>query len=118
MELTKEILEDEGLSLDEEAFHEEMKVQRERARSARKVSNYMGTDVKTLDIIPAEVETVFDGYENDTLNAEVKVLIEGEDFTDTITEGNKAIIVTNVTPLYAEMGGQIGDTGVIFNDSF
>ncbi len=118
MELTKEILEDEGLSLDEDAFHEEMKVQRERARSARKVSNYMGTDVKTLDIIPGEIETVFDGYDNDTLNAEVKVLIEGEDFTDAITEGNKAIIVTDVTPLYAEMGGQIGDTGIIFNDGF
>ena len=118
MELTKEILEDEGLSLDEEAFHEEMKIQRERARSARKTSNYMGTDVKTLDVIPAEIETVFDGYDNDTLEAEVKVLIEGEDFAETITEGNKAIIVTDVTPLYAEMGGQIGDTGIIFNDSF
>ena len=118
MELTKEILEDEGLSLDEDAFHEEMKIQRERARSARKTSNYMGTDVKTLDVIPAEIETVFDGYDNDILNAEVKALIEGEDFVETITEGNKAIVVTDVTPLYAEMGGQIGDTGIIFNDSF
>jgi len=118
MELTTEILEDEGLSLDEEAFQKEMKIQRERARSARKTSNYMGTDVKTLDVIPAEIETVFDGYDNDTLNVEVKVLIEGEDFTETITEGNKAIVVTDVTPLYAEMGGQIGDTGIIFNDSF
>lgn len=118
MELTKEILEDEGLSLDEEAFQEEMKVQRERARSARKTSNYMGTDVNISDSIPAEIETVFDGYDNDVLNAEVKVLIEGEDFADSITEGNKAIIVTDVTPLYAEMGGQIGDTGLIYNDSF
>lgn len=118
MELTKEILEDEGLSLDEEAFHEEMKVQRERARSARKVSNYMGTDVKISDAISADIETIFNGYENDILNAEVKVLIEGEDFTETITEGNNAIIVTDVTPLYAEMGGQIGDKGIIFNDSF
>jgi alanyl-tRNA synthetase len=118
MELTMEILEDEGLSLDEAAFQEEMKVQRERARSARKTSNYMGTDVNISDAIPAELETVFDGYDNDTLNAEVKVLIEGEDFADSITEGNKAIIVTDVTPLYAEMGGQIGDTGLIYNDSF
>ncbi len=118
MELTKEILEDEGLSLDEDAFHEEMKVQRDRARSARKTSNYMGADVKTLDVISADIETVFDGYDNDTLYAEVKVLIEGEDFAESITEGNKAIIVTDVTPLYAEMGGQIGDTGVIFNDRF
>lgn len=118
MELTKEILEDEGLSLDEDAFHEEMRVQRDRARSARKTSNYMGADVKTLDVISADIETVFDGYDNDTLDAEVKVLIEGEDFAESITEGNKAIIVTDVTPLYAEMGGQIGDTGVIFNDRF
>ncbi|WP_315067223.1 alanine--tRNA ligase [uncultured Clostridium sp.] len=118
MELTKEILEDEGLSLDEDAFHEEMKVQRDRARSARKTSNYMGADVKTLDVISADIETVFDGYDNDTLDAEAKVLIEGEDFAESITEGNKAIIVTDVTPLYAEMGGQIGDTGVIFNDRF
>ena len=118
MELTKEILEDEGFSLDEAAFQEERKIHRERARSARKTSNYMGTDVKTSDAIPAEVETVFDGYDNDILNAEVKVLIDGEDFADSITEGNKAIIVTDVTPLYAEMGGQIGDTGLIYNDSF
>jgi alanyl-tRNA synthetase len=118
MELTKEILEDEGLSLDEDAFQEEMKIQRERARSARKTSNYMGADVKISDAIASDIETIFDGYDNDTLNAEVKVLIEGEDFAETITEGNKAIVVTDVTPLYAEMGGQIGDTGVIFNDSF
>jgi alanyl-tRNA synthetase len=118
MELTKEILEDEGLSLDEDAFNEEMKIQRERARSARKVSNYMGADVKTLDAIPADIETIFDGYDNDALNAEVKCLIEGEDFVESITEGNKAIVVTDVTPLYAEMGGQIGDTGFIFNDGF
>lgn len=118
MELTKEILEDEDLSLDEDAFNEEMKIQRERARSARKTSNYMGADVGTLDNIPADVETTFDGYDNDILDAEVKVLIEGEDFTDTITEGNSAIIVTDITPLYAEMGGQIGDKGTIYNDSF
>ncbi|AWK51278.1 alanine--tRNA ligase [Clostridium beijerinckii] len=118
MELTKEILEDEGLSLNEDAFHEEMKIQRDRARSARKTSNYMGADVKISDAIASDIETAFDGYDNDTLNAEVKVLIEGDDFTDTITEGNKAIVVTDVTPLYAEMGGQIGDTGTIFNDSF
>ena len=118
MELTKEILEDEGLSLDEEGFHEEMKVQRERARSARKVSNYMGADVKTSDAISAEVETEFDGYENDELKGKVEVLIDGEEFTDSLTEGCKGILVTDVTPFYAEMGGQIGDTGVIYSDSF
>ncbi len=118
MELTKEILEDEGLSLDEESFHEEMNMQRERARSARKTSNYMGADVKTSDAIPSDIETVFDGYENDVLTGEVKCLIEGDGFSESITEGNKAIIITDITPFYAEMGGQIGDTGLIFNDTF
>ncbi|NFH68405.1 alanine--tRNA ligase [Clostridium botulinum] len=118
MELTKEILEDEDLSLDEDGFHEEMKEQRERARSARKTSNYMGTDVKTLDIISGEIETTFDGYENDSLIAEVKTLVNGEDFTNSIIEGNNAVVVTDVTPFYAEMGGQIGDTGTIYNDNF
>ncbi|MBY6836091.1 alanine--tRNA ligase [Clostridium botulinum] len=118
MELTKEILEDEDLSLDEDGFHKEMKEQRERARSARKTSNYMGTDVKTLDIISGEIETTFDGYENDSLIAEVKTLVNGEDFTNSIIEGNNAVVVTDVTPFYAEMGGQIGDTGTIYNDNF
>ena len=71
MELTMEILDDEGLTLDEEGFHEEMKIQRERARSARKVSNYMGADVKTSDAISSEVETEFDGYDKDALNGKV-----------------------------------------------
>ena len=118
MELTKEILEDEGFSLDEDAFHEEMKIQRERARNARKVSNYMGADVKTSDAISADVETEFDGYTNNQLQGKVEVLIDGEDFADSLTEGNKGILVTDVTPFYAEMGGQIGDTGLIYNDSF
>ena len=118
MELTKEILEDEGFSLDEDAFHEEMKIQRERARNARKVSNYMGADFKTSDAISADVETEFDGYTNNQLQGKVEVLIDGEDFADSLTEGNKGILVTDVTPFYAEMGGQIGDTGLIYNDSF
>jgi len=118
MELTIEILEDEGLSLDQDAFHEEMKIQKDRARNARKTSNYMGADVNTSDAIPAEIETAFDGYENDILTGEVKALIDGEDFVESITEGNNGIIVTDVTPFYAEMGGQIGDKGIIFNDSF
>ena len=116
MELTKEILEDEGLSLDENAFNEEMEIQRKRARDARKTSNYMGTDLKITDEIPNDIETIFNGYENDVLSGYTKALICGEGFVKSISEGDTGVVVTDVTPFYAEMGGQIGDTGIIYND--
>ena len=118
MELTKEILEDEGLSLDENAFNEEMEIQRKRARDARKTSNYMGTDLKITDEIPNDIETIFNGYENDVLSGYTKALICGEGFVKSISEGDTGVVVTDVTPFYAEMGGQIGDTGIIYNDLF
>ena len=118
VELTREILEDEGFSVDEDGFKKEMKEQKERARNARKTSNYMGADVKVLDMISNEIETSFDGYDNEVLDSEVKVLIDTEGFVDTLKAEDKGVIVTAVTPFYAEMGGQVGDTGIIYNDNF
>ncbi|CDM69122.1 Alanine-tRNA ligase [Clostridium bornimense] len=118
IELTKEILEDEGFSVDEDGFKDEMKEQKERARSARKTSNYMGADVKVLDMISNDIETVFDGYNNEVLDSEIKVLIDAEGFVDVLKSEDKGVIVTAVTPFYAEMGGQVGDTGFIYNDNF
>lgn len=65
----------------------------------------MGVDVKILDFIGVDIEIIFDGYENDKLIVEVKVLIEGEDFVDSIIEGNKVIIVIDIILFYVEMGG-------------
>ncbi|WP_244833263.1 alanine--tRNA ligase [Clostridium sp. BJN0001] len=118
VELTEEILADYGFSIDMDEFKKEMQIQKETARGARKKQNYMGADVKTLDIIDSSVKTDFDGYENDKLKASVKVLISDNEFKDSISEGENAIIVTDKTPFYAEMGGQVGDTGLIYNESF
>jgi alanyl-tRNA synthetase len=117
-ELTEEILEDAGIGIDLEGFNNEMQSQRERARSARTHSNYMGSGDNELNLIPKNTETRFDGYDKTELNADVKFLISGEELVIELVKGSKGVIVTEVTPFYAEMGGQTGDKGIIFNDNF
>ncbi|MCY6484046.1 alanine--tRNA ligase [Clostridium aestuarii] len=118
VELTKEILEEKELSIDIDGFNKEMKSQRERARAARKESTYMGTDVKVLDTISSEVQTAFDGYNKLELKSKVKIIIKDDKFVSSIEEGQKGIIVVENTPFYPEMGGQVGDTGIIFTEGF
>ena len=117
-EVTEEILSDAGIGIDLEGFNNEMQIQRERARSARGKSNYMGSGGNVLDLIPKSVETKFDGYDKTQLKSKVKVLTCGEELVTELSKGSKGIIVTEVTPFYAEMGGQIGDKGEIFNENF
>ncbi|MBZ9635639.1 alanine--tRNA ligase [Clostridium sp. FP1] len=117
-ELTEEILEDAGIGIDLEGFNSEMQSQRQRARSARGHSNYMGNGENELNLIPKNIETKFNGYDKTELQSVVKVLISGEEVASELAKGSKGIIVTEVTPFYAEMGGQIFDKGIIFNDNF
>ncbi len=119
IDLTKEILDDKGLTVDEEGFHKAMQVQRETARSARKTTNYMGRD-DIYQKLDASLTSAFVGY--DKLEAESKVTAlvrlasdeEGEDeIADAVTDGEKACVITSETPFYGTMGGQVGDRGVI-----
>lgn len=118
VELTSEILEEKGFSIDKDGFESEMNEQRKRARAARDTQNYMGADVKDLDQIPSEIETVFDGYTNLEISSKVVYLVSNDEFVKNISEGKKGIIVSEVTPFYAEMGGQVGDSGVIETSNF
>ncbi|MCB2288243.1 alanine--tRNA ligase [Clostridium sp. CS001] len=117
-ELTEEILEEKGIGVDLDSFNAEMQSQRQRARAARGQSNYMGSGDDVLNLIPKDMETKFEGYEKTELQAKVKVLICGHEVVEQLEEGSKGIIVTEVTPFYAEMGGQTFDRGIIFNDNF
>jgi len=117
-ELTEEILEEKGIKIDSEGFNSEMQSQRQRARAARGESNYMGSGESVLNLVPKNIETKFDGYDKTELKAKTKVIISGEELVTELQEGSKGIIVTEVTPFYAEMGGQTGDTGIIFNENF
>ncbi|MGV8984266.1 alanine--tRNA ligase [Clostridium sp.] len=117
-ELTEEILEEKGIGIDSEGFNSEMQSQRQRARAARGHSNYMGNGESQLNLIPKNIETKFDGYDKTKLQSVARVLINGEELVTELSKGSKGIIVTESTPFYAEMGGQIGDRGIICNDNF
>ena len=118
IDLTKEILEEAGISVDEDGFASEMKQQKERARNARKVSNYMGADATVYEQLDTSVSTVFDGYDKTELTSKVYAITknESEDTSvvcDFLSDGDTGSIITMETPFYGTMGGQSGDKGVI-----
>ncbi|MGG7164403.1 alanine--tRNA ligase [Clostridium ihumii] len=118
MELTKEILEEKNLNLDIDGFNTEMKNQRERARNARGDSNYMGNDDGVINKIDKDIEIEFTGYTSLIEDSKAMILIKDEEFVSKLEKGDKGIIVTLKTPFYAEMGGQVGDKGIICNEKF
>ena len=111
--LTKEILEEKGYTIDEDGFKEEMEVQRKRARESRAVSNYMGADATVYDEIDRNITTEFTGYDKLEATSKVTVLTTETEIVDSLMEGQKGTIFVEKTPFYATMGGQEGDTGVI-----
>ena len=114
VDLTKEILAEEGMEIDEDAFTAEMKAQKERARSARAKSNYMGAAEIVYNELPVELETAFAGYDvYDVANAKIVALVANEAVAETAQAGDTVAVFLDRTPFYAESGGQVGDQGVI-----
>jgi len=113
MDLTKEIIAEKGLSLDEEGFEKAMQAQKEKARKARKTTNYMGADVTVYQSISPKLTTEFVGYDSLTADGTITALTTETDLVEALTDGEKGTIVTDRTPFYGTMGGQEGDIGVI-----
>ena len=114
VELTEEVAEDEGLKVDHAGFEKEMEAQRERARSARSTEKSMGVQSALLTDI--KVESKFVGYDHIESNSELLVIVKGEELVSELTEGEAQLIFAE-TPFYAEMGGQVADTGWIIDAS-
>ena len=112
VDLTEEMVQDEGMTLDRAAFDEEMEAQRVRARKAREALGDLGwSGVEFGKEIPP---TVFDGYDKTEITGAKVVAIVAEDqLVDEIVSGMEAIVVLDTTPFYAEMGGQVADHGTI-----
>ncbi len=113
IDLTREILEEKGFTIDEEGFEAAMKVQRETARKARKVTNYMGADVTVYESIDPSVTTKFVGYDRLTHTSKVTVMTTETEITEALSDGETGTIFVEETPFYATMGGQNADTGFI-----
>ena len=113
LDLTREILEEKGFSVDEEGFKSCMQEQKEKARKARKVTNYMGADVTVYEAIDPAITTDFVGYDQLTCESEITVLTTETEIVDALTDGQVGTIIVEQTPFYATMGGQEGDIGII-----
>ncbi len=116
VDLTQEILGEGGLKVDLAAFKEEMNKQKERARAARDDSNMgweQGENGLNLDFT---VE--FTGYEKTEDQGKVLGLFKDQGPVEKLSPGDQGIVITDKTPFYGEGGGQVGDTGLIFRDSF
>ena len=113
IDLTIEILEEKGFSVDEDGFKEAMENQRQTARDARETTNYMGKDVTIYQSIDASVESKFVGYDRLTHESKVTVLTTKDAIVDELKEGEEGTILVEETPMYATMGGQVADAGVI-----
>lgn len=113
LDLTMEILEEKGFSVDEEGFKKAMDVQRETARKARKTTNYMGADETVYESLDNALTSKFVGYDRLIEESVVNALTTESEVVQALADGDKGTIVVEETPFYATMGGQLGDKGVI-----
>ena len=113
LDLTKEILEERGYTVDEDGFAAAMKEQKEKARKARKTTNYMGADVTVYQSIDAAVTSEFVGYDQLEASSTISVLTTEDEIVEALTDGQRGTIIADQTPFYGTMGGQQGDVGTI-----
>lgn len=117
LELTVEMAEEKGISVDQDGFKDCMKEQKERAKAAAQ-KIILTDDLVYVDIEKEKGETLFVGYEETCAEAKIVALVKDAQKIDTADEGEIVDIILDTTPFYAECGGQVGDSGVIEGKNF
>ncbi|MGN1133807.1 MAG: alanine--tRNA ligase-related protein, partial [Oscillospiraceae bacterium] len=117
IDLTREILEENGLEADEEGFEKAMETQREMARKARGGSKYMGADETVFHQISRDFHTEFVGYDTLECDSEISFIATDDQLIENAGCGEEVYIVSSRTPFYAESGGQVADIGEIVTES-
>lgn len=113
IDLTKEILEEKGFAIDEEGFKNAMNVQRETARSARAVTNYMGADETVYQQLDPSLSSIFVGYDKINHTSKITALTTESEVVNELIAGQSGTIIVEETPFYATSGGQVADIGII-----
>ncbi|PKK39178.1 Alanyl-tRNA synthetase [Clostridiaceae bacterium JG1575] len=118
LELTKELIEEKGLSLDEAEFTQRMNEQKKRARAARGESNYLGQEAHIINTLKTGHPYEFTGYDLGQDQGELLLLANEEGPVEQLEEGALGYAILSRAPFYAEMGGQVGDVGEIHGAHF
>lgn len=113
LDLTKEILEEADCTVDEEGFEKAMQEQKEKARKARKTTNYMGAEETVYQQLDPALTTEFDGYDKLVSDGKITALTTENEVVAALTDGQTGTIIVDKTPFYATMGGQQADIGTI-----
>ncbi|MBQ1681931.1 MAG: alanine--tRNA ligase [Agathobacter sp.] len=113
IDLTSEILEEKGFSYDEEGFKKCMDEQKNKARAARKETNYMGADANVYNEIESDMVTEFVGYDATEAEETIAFVTSEDEVVEALSDGQKGSVIVAKTPFYATMGGQQGDKGLI-----
>jgi len=111
-DLTDLIARERGFAIDEQGFEKEMAKQRERARKSWKGSGSIKVDAFWKELRDQSLSTKFVGYEKESATGEILNLVKNGKIIDEVKEGEQIQLVVDMTPFYAEGGGQVGDTGV------
>lgn len=118
IDLTKEILLEKNITIDEEEYNKLMQGQKDTARNARAKTNYMGADITIYQSIDPNLSSEFVGYDTLECDSKIEIMTKENDFADSLSEGDVGTIFVKKTPFYATMGGQDHDEGIIkYNDN-
>ena len=113
LDLTIEILEEKGYTVEEAGFEKAMQEQKAKARGARKTTNYMGAEETVYQQIDPAITSKFVGYDRLTHDSKISVLTTEDEVVSALTDGQTGTIIVDETPFYGTMGGQQGDIGTI-----
>ncbi len=118
LDLTKEILEEKGLTVDEEAFTNEMSAQRDRARSARGDGEDLAWEEDAFSTLSKDITSEFTGYWRFKTEGTVLAIADDTKLVQEAFEGMKIRVILDQTVMYPEGGGQVGDHGLLVADDF
>ena len=118
LDLTTEILQEKGMSFDEEGFRAQMERQRHKSKQAWQGIGEGKTKEVYRRLANEGMKTIFLGYEEIQSESKILKLIKGDEIVPFAVEGDEIEVITEKTPFYGEAGGQVGDRGVIFHEEF